>query len=144
MLKFCIKLLHNSTTPTGILHKGILSTTPSLQGQPLCPRGENFTWENQTTSNIMRRRGSYINIFMYPSQRASNPNTFPWKSTTKNKMKTNQPTLIRRRMRPILKTRTTLRSVGLIGKLVSTSWRRIPMMEANTRMKSKRFHGTVK
>lgn len=54
------------------------------------------------------------------------------------------PTLIKRNILPIRKTRTTRKSVGDIGKSIITSSMSIPNIDANTNTKSKTFHGTVK
>lgn len=53
-------------------------------------------------------------------------------------------TLINRNILPILKTRTTLRSVGDTGKSIITSSMSIPITDAKTSKKSKTFQGTVK
>ena len=53
-------------------------------------------------------------------------------------------TLMRRRILPILKTLTTLSSVGETGKSVMRSSIRMPTIEAITRTKSKRFQAAVK
>lgn len=53
-------------------------------------------------------------------------------------------TLINRNILPILKTRTTLKSVGDTGKSIITSSISIPRTDAKTSKKSKTFQGTVK
>lgn len=47
-------------------------------------------------------------------------------------------------IRPILKTLTTLKRVGDMGRSIMMSSIRMPNMEARTSRKSKTFHGTVK
>ena len=53
-------------------------------------------------------------------------------------------TLIKRKILPIRKTRTTRNNVGDIGKSIIISSISIPKMDASTSRKSKTFHGTVK
>ena len=53
-------------------------------------------------------------------------------------------TLISRNILPILKTLTTLRSVGDTGKSSMRSSMTMPTMDAMTRTKSNRFHAVVK
>lgn len=53
-------------------------------------------------------------------------------------------TLINLNIRPILNTRTTLKSVGDTGKSIIISSISIPRTDAKTSKKSNTFHGTVK
>ena len=53
-------------------------------------------------------------------------------------------TLIKRKIRPILKTLTTLNSVGDTGKSSIISSITIPTIDAMTKTKSKTFHPAVK
>jgi hypothetical protein len=51
---------------------------------------------------------------------------------------------INRNILPILNTRTTRKSVGDMGKSIMISSIKMPKIDARTRRKSNRFHGTVK